>query len=443
MSGAPGARWYNAVWRWHFYAALIAVPFILWLATTGSLYLWKPQIEAMLEARYDSLPTTGPRLAPEAQVRAALGAVPGSTLHRYQLPRVDGEAVRVIVNQQGRLIRTYVDPRSGAVLGRIAEEDQPMRILADLHGTLLAGKLGSWLVEIAACWAIVMLLTGLYLWWPRKARGLGGVLYPRLRRGSRVLWRDLHAVTGIWVSAFALFLIVTGLPWANAWGSYFKQVRTATGTLNAPQDWTIAGTKPPLDPHAEHGGTARPGAPPAGAELDRVVATVMPMALPNPVLVVPPKAPGDPWKVAAEPANRPQRLTLTVDGATGVVERRERFADKHWIDRAVGTGIAAHEGQLFGLANQLLGTLTAALLITLAVSGTVMWWRRRPLGVLGAPAPRARPSFGPVLIALVLLLALLMPLFGLTLALVLLAERIALRHLPRARHWLGLGALPA
>jgi hypothetical protein len=41
----PGARWYNAVWRWHFYAGLFCIPFIIWLSLTGTIYLggrsWK------------------------------------------------------------------------------------------------------------------------------------------------------------------------------------------------------------------------------------------------------------------------------------------------------------------------------------------------------------------------------------------------------------------
>jgi uncharacterized iron-regulated membrane protein len=36
---------YRTVWRWHFYAGLFCIPFVIWLATTGSIYLFKPQIE--------------------------------------------------------------------------------------------------------------------------------------------------------------------------------------------------------------------------------------------------------------------------------------------------------------------------------------------------------------------------------------------------------------
>ena len=50
-----GARWYNAVWRWHFYAGAFCVPFVLWLALTGAVYTWRPQVEALTEARYDRI----------------------------------------------------------------------------------------------------------------------------------------------------------------------------------------------------------------------------------------------------------------------------------------------------------------------------------------------------------------------------------------------------
>ena len=36
---------YRTVWRWHFYAGLFVVPFILLLSLTGAIYLFKPQID--------------------------------------------------------------------------------------------------------------------------------------------------------------------------------------------------------------------------------------------------------------------------------------------------------------------------------------------------------------------------------------------------------------
>lgn len=444
-----GARWYNAVWRWHFYAGLFCIPFVIWLALTGTIYLWRPQIEAWLDRPYDRLAADGPVASPDAQVAAALQAAPGASLHRYVLPETPHQATRILVTDHGEVKRVYVDPQKLAVLGVATEEKRPLRLVFHLHGELLAGAVGSYLVEIAACWAVVMILTGLYLWWPRGQARLAGVLYPRFRAGSRILWRDLHASAGIWVSVFALGLIFTGLPWAKGWGSYLTEIRQLTGTSRGPVDWAIGGKLPKEDPmvgaHAghlehDHHGAGEPTPPIRPAELARVIAAVAPLDIAPPVTISPPKHAGAPWSVASDAADRPLRSDLKVDGATGKILGRTDFAQRHWIDRAIGYGVAVHEGALFGLANQLLGTLTALLLVLLAVSGAVMWWRRRPMGLLGAPLPRGRPRFGMALVAAILVLALYMPLFGVTLLLVWIVETLVLRRVPPVRHWLGLDA---
>jgi uncharacterized iron-regulated membrane protein len=99
---------------------------------------------------------------------------------------------------------------------------------------------GSYLVELVSSWTVIMIVTGLCLWWPRQIKGLGGILYPRLRRSQKIFWRDLHSVTGFWISGLALFLLATGLPWAKFWGEYLRQVR---GLVQVPvsQDWTLGG----------------------------------------------------------------------------------------------------------------------------------------------------------------------------------------------------------
>ena len=447
----PGTRWYNAVWRWHFYAGLFCIPFVLWAACTGSIYLWRPQIEAWLDRPYDHLATQGPVRPADAQVAAALSAVPGATLHKYILPDTPDQAVRILVTRKGEDVRVYVDPRSLAVLKVITEEKRPLRVIFHLHGELLSGIVGSLIVETAACWAITMILTGLYLWWPRGRRSLAGVLYPRLFGGKRLFWRDLHATAGIWVSVFALGLILTGLPWAAGWGTYLTEVRKVTGTARGPVDWTIGGKTPKADPMVGDQGGGMAGmdmghiaaaSPIVSGDLERVIAAVRPIGVASPVLISVPKHAGGHWSIASDAADRPLRSDLTVDGATGKILSETDFAHHHWIDRTIAYGVAAHEGALFGIANQLLGTFTALFLVVLAISGAVMWWRFRPRGLLGAPIPLTRPRFGWGLVAAILALAIYLPMFGITLMVVLLTEHLLLRRLPRVRTWLGLVAVP-
>ncbi|WP_422929729.1 PepSY-associated TM helix domain-containing protein [Singulisphaera sp. PoT] len=457
---ARARRWpdYRAVWRWHFYAGVFCIPFVVVLSISGSIYLFKQEIEAWIDRPYDGLAIRGPVSPASRQVAAALAAVPGSSLHAYELPRSDDQSARVIVRKDGMAMRVYVHPESLAILHTVAEEDRLMKWLFRLHGELLLGNRGSALVELASSWAIIMIATGLYLWWPKGASRLGGVLYPRLKRGSRIFWRDIHGVTGLWVSGFALVLLLTGLPWAKFWGDYLRNVRRLTGTAVARQDWTNGAMQrvvaEPSGGHSEHGASRRGRnsavtSPADLAAVDRIVAAVRPLHLPPPVVIAPPgprppsgsgpeKSPD--WTAKSMTANRPYRVDLVVDGATGEIKSRKDFRDRHPIDRLVGTGIALHEGRLFGWPNQLIGLVTAAGLVLLSVSSVVLWWRRREPGVLGAPKPLTSPSFSPAFVLLVLAFCIYLPLFGLSLIAVLVAEKAILGRVPAVSDWLGLRA---
>ncbi|MFM1958756.1 MAG: hypothetical protein RL588_273 [Pseudomonadota bacterium] len=438
---------HRTVWRWHFYAGLFCIPFVIILSLTGAAYLFKPQVEAFLDSPYDNLVLEGGPRSPEAQVRAAIAAAPeGSRLRFYEVRRETDDAARVILSTPNGPLVAFVHPEANVVLGLEREADRPMEVIKTIHGELLMGERGSILVELAAGWAVVMILTGLVLWFPRGGRGPGGVLWPRRGLGGRLAWRDLHAVTGFWVSGLALFLLLTGLPWTTVWNDAFKEVRRATGTLNAPQEWSSGRKSEQADEHAAHralAGHPTHSGEPAAASLDRMAASARLMDLPPPVLIAPP-APGGGWRsspvwtVRSETPNRPQRVVMTLDPVSGQVTGSETFAGKHPIDQAIGFGIAAHEGQLFGLANQLLGLLAATGLVTLSVSGIVMWRRRGPQGVLGAPERLANVNAARGVGLAILALGVFMPVLGASLILVALVEFLVLRRIPRVRSWLGL-----
>lgn len=436
---------YRTIWRWHFYAGLFCVPFIIILSITGMLYLFKPQVEAWIDRPYDRLALAGPAADADAQALAAVAAIPGGRLQSYILPE-PGQAVRVLVRDKGgALWRVYVHPESLAILHKVAEEDRLMQQIKRIHGELLMGDRGSLLVELAACWGIVMLVSGLYLWWPRNGQGWAGTAYPRLRAGGRIFWRDIHAVVGFWISLLALFLLLTGLPWATVWGAGFKMAREATGTAAGRQDWTTsraaekaadAAEQANAQHHAHSHDTAMMQAGAVG--LTEIAAKAAALHIPAPVLINPPKSAEGPWMVRGMSQNRPERVSVDLDGMTGEMVYRQDFADRHIIDRAVGIGVAAHEGQLFGAWNQVLGVVAALGLVLLSVSGAVMWWKRRPAGALGAPPVLRFRGNVAVMGGALLIFALLLPVLGASLVIIAMIDLALLRHLPDARRWLGL-----
>lgn len=404
---------YRGLWRWHFHAGLLCIPFVLILAITGSIFLFKPQIDAFADRGVDSLRLEGPRESGEQHIAAALASLPGSKLFVYEVPLEPDDAVRVHIygsDGAGRIV--YVHPHTLAILKSVPHTARLTEIVRMIHGELLAGRTGSLLIELAASWAIVMLVTGLILWWPRNGAGFAGVLYPRANRGSQVFWRDLHAVTGIWVSALAMFLLITALPWTTVAGEGIGKIRG--WVASQPREWALNSD----DEHAAHRRQATADTVATPLRIDDVIARLAPMRLEPPVRLYLPKENQPNWRVRAETQNRPKVREFELEPLTGELVNEKRFADKTTLDKAIHIGIAAHEGQLFGLANQLLGLFTALCLIGICVSAIVMWWRKRPDGSLGVPAPKV-PEFRitTALWAGIVLLGALLPVLGLSLIL--------------------------
>ena len=407
---------YRTVWRWHFYASLFCMPFVIVLSITGAVYLFKPQLDRLRDRAYDGVVSAGKLTLPSEQIQAVLHEFPDYVPVAYELRTAQSDAVRIIMQQGSDRRRVFVDPVSLKVLGSRPEEGGPVRLVRTIHGQLGMGERGSNLVELASSWTIIMILTGLFLCWPRSSSRWAGVIYPRLWKGRKLFWRDLHSVTGVWISLLVLFLLVTGLPWAKFWGNYLKTVRSLTGTAVAKTDWTIGGvateaaSKGSHD-HAGHGGEKKSDGkggrrrnanaimPKDLTDFDRLYALAEPMKLAYPATISPPTKSSPEgqeaaWTIKSDAQNRPLRVELEVLPKTGEVVSRDDFASKHWVDRMVAIGIAAHEGQLFGVANQVLGVITAAGLVLLSLSGTIMWWRRREPGTLGAPHACLKSNHG-------------------------------------------------
>jgi uncharacterized iron-regulated membrane protein len=419
MTGGPGvsrSAWPDerTVWRWHFFAGLLCLPFVAFLSLTGTVYLFKPQVDDLIDRQYEHLAVTGAPALASREVAAALGAEPGARLLAYELPRTPHSAARVVVKRGHDAIRVYVDPYSLGVLKRVSEERRFERIVFGLHGQLLLGNAGSMIMEMVASWTIVLVATGLYLWWPRPAGRFraGGVLYPRLSGGGRTAWRDLHAVTGLFVSLVLVSFLATGLPWSFLWGHALQTVEHRVGRIMAIQDWEIghvparvvmAGA-PDARPAPGAARDAMPGMdmPPADAPadrldapaLDRVVAAGAALDLPYPVLVTPPRTAGGAWRVRSDTQDRPRRAAVTV-APDGRIVGRERFADKPVVDRVVAYGVAAHEGQLFGAANQAVNLLVALALLVMSSAACVLWLRRRPRWARGLGGVGLHAGAGP------------------------------------------------
>jgi uncharacterized iron-regulated membrane protein len=441
---------YRTIWRWHFYAGIFCIPFVITLAITGTIYLFKPQIDGLVDKPYRQLTMTGERSSVDAQVAAALAKFPNAGFLNYQLPQTPTEAVVVSVLVEGERHQVYVNPYTLAIVKSVPYEQQFIQLVRTFHGELLAGNVGSVVVELAGAWAIVLIVSGLYLWWPRNSNGLAGVVFPRIRKArlkkeGRIFWRDLHAALGFWVSAFTLFLLISGLPWALVWGSAFKEARqliTEQAVAHAGheghvsqdlsgQDWSLS--------QQEEAASFRLQANNGPIHLSVAALTnVAQLDLAHPVELSIDPANSAQWIAKSQHQNRMLRANVWMHNETGEVVKAETFSEKGLLDRVIGIGISAHEGHLFGWLNQLLGLFTTMALFTIAISGLIMWYQRKPEGGLGAPRRLPNAAVGKGVVMITLSLALFLPLLAISLISLLLLEWLLLKRLRHVSLWLGL-----
>jgi uncharacterized iron-regulated membrane protein len=85
---ANSAAAYRTVWRWHFYAGLFCLPFVAVLALTGSVYLFKPQIDAYLDRGFDHLALSSAPQPLDDQAEAARKENPGTRLVAIELAAI-------------------------------------------------------------------------------------------------------------------------------------------------------------------------------------------------------------------------------------------------------------------------------------------------------------------------------------------------------------------
>lgn len=226
------------VWRWHFYAGLLTIPFIVILCLSGIVYLFKPQIDAAAWGELRTVQEQPHRATYAAQLAAVGKAYPDAIITQLAPPPDSRRASEVdLIAASGQELRVYVDPYRAEVLGDREPRKSLTTIALELHGALLttrflddAGRPGDRILELVSSWAVVLVLTGHYLWWPRGRRGFRDAFRPRLRsKSSRTRWRDVHAVTGVTFSFITLFFLITGLAWTGIWGTKFAEFSAKTG----------------------------------------------------------------------------------------------------------------------------------------------------------------------------------------------------------------------
>lgn len=457
----PGASgWFRAVWRWHFFASFLVAPVLILLAVTGLIYLFRFQLEPLMHGdlmRVD--PPSGSALTQpyELQLEAVQEAYPDASVLSLTEPKDAEETTRFsLVTADGASRDVYVDPYTGEVLGDLNPDTTLSGYAVRLHGDLMAGPWGDHVLELGACWAVVMALTGYYLFvrgWTARRRAR------RSGRGAAKL-RSRHALVGALSGVGLLTLLITGLPWTGFWGEKVQTFATERGSSMWSTDpGAISDPTSKLDeslphshavdipwalqesevPSSDAAAAGEPGER-SVATVDTAVAVADGEGLRHPLTIALP-APDDTsgvFSVIGYAFDAPSdEKTVHIDRYGGQVVATYGFDDYPTLAKVVSQGIGLHEGRSFGLWSFWGAAAMCVAILAASITGPLLWWRRRPKGAarLGAPRGRMPLRATPLLVIGLVALGVFLPLFGISLVAVLALDQLVLRRIPALAGW--------
>ncbi|MES2799870.1 MAG: PepSY-associated TM helix domain-containing protein [Bacteroidota bacterium] len=205
----------------HLWLGLTSGLFVFVIALTGSIYVFKDEIEnATQDYRYVAYEDKEV-LRPSEIVKIAEKALPSKEVHAVMYPE-EGKTAKAIFysDTDTYYYFVYINQYTGEVLKVSDENTGFFRFILNGHFYLwLPAHIGQPIVASATLIFLVMVLSGLFLWWPRAKNGRK----QRFKIKWDARWRrknyDLHNVLGFYVLTLALVFAITGLVWGFQWFS--------------------------------------------------------------------------------------------------------------------------------------------------------------------------------------------------------------------------------
>ncbi|MCF8713249.1 PepSY domain-containing protein [Joostella atrarenae] len=402
------------LWKWHFIAGLISLPFILLLSATGVIYLFKAQYEAPIYKPVKEVTVEGKAISYQKQWEIA-NANAIRKPNGIIIPKEKKEATEFTSGRFGGATSLFVNPYKGDVSGEILPQKSFMFKVRKLHGELLMGKYGTKIVELVACWMVVLIITGLFIWWPERGWKLKGYFIPRTQLGKRTFFRDTHAITGFWMSILFLIILAGGLPWTDVFGSGFKWVQDTTNT-GYPSTWNrfSLNQEDPKTPMIS---------------LDEMVTKANALALPGEVKINFPQGKNGVYSVSnTNHKDLASQKMLHFNPYTGEQVLKHNWEDVGFLMRGRMWVMAFHQGQ-FGQWNFILMIFAGCILFLMSLSAVISYLLRKRKGDWGIPKVPAsfKASYG--VITILVILCILLPLFGISIILICIFEYLNRRKL--------------
>lgn len=442
---------YNRFWRWHFYAALFMTPLLLTLTLSGIGYLFYTNVEnsAYHQLFFGNSSTVGHSSIDESIVQASQ-QYSGYTVSKIIVLDEPYNTRLTMANQEGDQKYVFLDEHN-QIVGSQNAAFTFSNVMRGIHSSLLiGGTVVNYLVELAACWAIFLLFSGIYMTF--KGRALKRKQSPTSRQKNKK-W---HALIGTIITIPMIVIIFTGLPWSAFMGNFIYSASQDYPSIGTPLlqqqpptsdmseiPWATRKNEAPssAQSHAHHGGMSNmTDIADAGNRMSvqQLMDKIEGASITKPYSIIYPVGEDGVYTVSKSSntgvtgldVSPYEEVTSYFDQYSGELISKVGYDEYGILAKWFTWGIPLHEGHLFGWPNKILNLLVCLAFLFVMFWGFKTWLSRKKENSLSAP-PKISNGISISFIVIMVLLGIIMPLFGLSLIVVLIIE--GLLYLIRTR----------
>ncbi|QHV99611.1 PepSY-associated TM helix domain-containing protein [Spirosoma endbachense] len=359
----------------HLWLGLASGLIVFVISLTGCMLAFEQEIKNVTQPYRFVEPPAGGKLLPPSVLKAkAEAALPGKVANGVLYEETGRSATVGFYNADPEFYYVvYLNPFSGEVLKVWDEDEDFFHFILHGHYYLwLPEKIGQPVVASATLIFLVLLISGLVLWWPKNK----SAAKQRFSIKWNAAWRrknyDLHNVLGFYMLAVGMIFAITGLVWGFQWFSTLVY-RVTGGTGSA--EYII----PPSD------STIASGVSSATTAVDKVW---LKLRRENPaqqgINLSFPKTPGESifsyvnyrpgtyYKVDYHYYDQHTLKELSVDSPYS-----GNYADVNLAKKLKRMNYDIHIGAIWGLPGKILAFCASLVCASLPITGCLIWWGRR------------------------------------------------------------------
>ncbi|MDJ0364986.1 PepSY-associated TM helix domain-containing protein [Hymenobacter sp. H14-R3] len=360
----------KAIGNLHLWLGLGSGLVVFVVSLTGAIFTFQDEIrDATQPWRLVATPAATAPLPPSRLQAAVVASHPGAAPSYTTYYGPGRSATVYFTDKAAGTYFSSLDPYTGRVLHEQDLRTDFFTIVQALHmHLLLPVAWGEWVVGIAITIFLMMLGTGLVLWWPKRRHERKQRLTIKWGAKWRRLNYDLHQVLGFYIAASAFIIALTGL-----FMSFGSWLQAASTVANMGQHYSLEETPPVVDTLATAPTTTQPPVDVAYAQVRQHSPTA------DMVVIVPAASRQQPlycltYQKALHYYHRDEYYFHPVSGQ---LLRALPHATKSNGKKLGDLNYDLHTGQLLGLGGKIVAFLISLLSASLPVTGTLLWWGRR------------------------------------------------------------------